>query len=350
MGYEPHQDEVDRILVPVEITSGNQTIEVAEEDSDGATQVFSIQVPTGTYFAFHRFGANHSSPVATGGSVTWKTGFDSLWRDVCNRLNSNTFGGGEYHVEWASPTQSSFPYRSTVRLYYTSLGLNYFQINAGNSMFPLELFGFNPNDPQNPSPIRSSGSPPQLTGRVTADGFWTSPRLASFKRSFEIDEKEITEVDFDTITSANWKEWIVRRLKYDRVEGIHAVESRERKPKFSDIGDLYWWDKYNAFERYYHQIDDGQKFLAFYGSPWGDQSRPDGTTVDWPNANADIEVADGNVSASNVVRSTVEIDRMYDQAEMNDFREVGPTDENSSSEHYPIEFKLRVDPNQQWDY
>jgi hypothetical protein len=352
MSYEPKQDVIDRVLVPVQIEDGKNTLDVTETVS-GADQTISITIPAGEYFCFHRFGPNHDSPQADA-DPTWQTGFEGLYREICNRLNALTVAdtsGGGYQIEWVPPSDGDFPYPSTVRLFHTDPNVDGFSVTANT--LPIEFLGAHPDDPSTSTFFSSSGDGSgrqEIRGRVTAWGFWTSPRVASFKRSFGLRDVKHAEVDFGRHTTAEWQEWVVRRLEYQRLPAIHAVDDRARRPQYADIGDLEWWDAYNAFENYWERMRDAAPCIILYGSTWGGQQRPDGTTVDWPNANADLEVCDGNVTTNHEVRSTVEVARMYDEGEMSDFREVVPSDENRSSEHYPLELTLRVDPDQRWGY
>jgi hypothetical protein len=349
MSYTPKQDVVDRLLVPVQIEDGENTLDIKETVS-GTTHSFSVTVPSGEYFCLHRFGPNHSTPQADY-DATWKVGFDGLYREICNRLNSTTIAntsGGGYQIEWVPPSGSSFAYPGTVRLFHEDTNVDSFEITSNT--LPLKYLGWHEGRSQTYASSGDGSGSQELVGRQLTDGVWTSPRVAAFKRSF--DQKDIAhqEVDFDRHVNAEWQEWVVRMVEYQRLPAIHAVADRARRPQYADIGELEWWDAYNAFEDYWERIRDASKCIIFYGSTWGGVDRPDGTTVDWPNANADIEVCDGNVISSNIVRSTVEIARMYDDAEMSDFREVVPTDEDRSSEHYPLELTLRVDPDQRWGY
>ncbi|MFB6374625.1 MAG: hypothetical protein ABEN55_16225 [Bradymonadaceae bacterium] len=353
MSYSAQQDTVDRWIPKVTVDSDNHTVTVVETVS-GTDSTIQFDLTSQEWMCFDRFGPNHDNPQ-TQKSPTWKTGFDGLYREIRNQLNASTNGTGQYFFEWVTPSQSPFPHPSTVRLRYSNSSLDQFKLDFSPSgSIGKRFFGFNPDETTS-STITSStngDSQEQITGRHTAFGFWTSPHFAAFKRSFEQREIEVECIDFDRVVVAEWESLRFRPIDYQRVAAIHTVADRARKPEYADIGELDWWDKYNAFETYWDRIKNAEKFVIFHGSPFGGSDDPSGTTNDWNNASPDIELCSANVTASSgrVARNTVDVARMVEPDQMESFREAAGMDQNREAEYYPIEIDLIVDPDQRFPY
>ena len=373
MALNVKEGQRDHWLFPVEIGSGQTNIKVTETVSE-TENTWNVDISTGTYFCFHRMGPNRVSDPQANATPTWKTGFDGLYREICNKLNSNTTGstsGGGYQIEWVPPADSAFPHVGGIRLYHEDTNLTQFEIHvqSGGAVnpLPLEYLGFNGTEERRNgvSTITSSGDGTgrqELVGKYMAGGTFMSPHFASFKRSYQRREIEQTIVDFDRIVTTEWRDLRYRPMEYRRVPGAMVMKHRHEKPAYGDQAELDWWDNNNTFEACWEAIKDSEKFLIFHGVPWAGDTDPSGRDQLWPTHNCDIVLADNVVtdattgetafsvlSAGDVYHNVVEIARLVGQEQKARVDDAA-VDEEQSSEYYRIDAPLIIDVDQRLAY